>query len=552
MDNHILALSELQQPATRKPVQKSIDRPGPTSKSVIAKPRKVQSKKSRKEVHRSYTREFKLQVLSYFHNHQIPISPTLYRPPTETEVWAHFLLPRRTLRDWINPGAMDAIVNAPKGTRTSGSTKGKWPEMEEELYASYRVHRDEGKAVRRAWFRRKAEKCFRSSYPLSATTFTFTNGWFSGFLSRYRISLRFPTNISQQLPADYVNPCLNFVRFARRNAQLRSGDEMLVVGRYLLSSICNMDETPLPFEFLDGQTYADRGSHTVQVRSTKSGWNKRQATVILCVFADGAMRVKPLLLFKGAEVLTRTHDQQRRASEIARYDPRIAVYFNPNAYANETVLLHWINNLLVPALPVSRPSMLALDVAKFHKTDTILNALRSHDIIPAMIPPGCTGLVQPLDVSINKPLKDILRNLIEDAMELFEQQTGDDLYESQKGSAMEERRVLIQHCLAQAWHTFCTTRHEVIVSSFRKLGLSLPIDGSCDSELSIKGFSPEQLVIGDWRVADRTFSPEVNTEINPNNTSEDILDQAALSGPELDYLAPENDDKDEFEFVDRD
>jgi len=83
--------------------------------------------------------------------------------------------------------------------------------------------------------------------------------------------------------------------------------------------------------------------------------------------------------------------------------------------------------------------MLALDVAKFHKTDTILSTLRSHDIIPAMIPPGFTGLVQPLDMSINKPLKDILRNLIENAMELFEQQTGDDLYESQKSSAMEER-----------------------------------------------------------------------------------------------------------------
>jgi len=233
MDNHGQALSELQQRATRRTVRKSVDRPGPTSKSVIGKPRKVQNKLPRKEVHRSYTREFKLQVLSYLHNHQIPIGPTRYRPPTEIEVSAHFLVSRATLRDWIKPGSMDTIINAPKGTRTSRGSKGKWPEIEEELYASYRVRRDEGKAVRRAWFRRKAEKCFHSSYPQSATTFTFTNGWFCGFLSRYRITLRFPTNISQQLPADYVNPCINFVRFARRNAQLRSGDEMLVVGRLL-------------------------------------------------------------------------------------------------------------------------------------------------------------------------------------------------------------------------------------------------------------------------------------------------------------------------------
>src|SRR5947209_439040 len=96
-------------------------------------------------------------------------------------------------------------------------------------------------------------------------------------------------------------------------------DELLVVGTYLLRVICNMDEPPLPFEFLDGQTYADCGSHTVQVRSTRSGWNKRQATILLCIFADGAMRVKPLILFKGvlAENLTRRADNISKKSQTS-------------------------------------------------------------------------------------------------------------------------------------------------------------------------------------------------------------------------------------------
>lgn len=57
----------------------------------------------------------------------------------------------------------------------------------------------------------------------------------------------------------------------------------------------------------------------------------------------------------------------------------------------------------------------------------------------------------------------------------------------------------MQHCLADAWETFCNTKRELIVSSFRKVGLALPIDGSCDEELSIKGISCEDLVVGDWR-----------------------------------------------------
>lgn len=258
-----------------------------------------------------------------------------------------------------------------------------------------------------------------------------------------------------------------------------------------------MDETPLPFEFLDGQTYADKGSHTVQVRSTRSGWDKRQATIILCIFSDGSTRVKPLILFKGVEKLTRPTDLARRKAEYARYDPRVAVLFNPNAYANETILVNWITDMLVPALPTG-PRLLALDVAKFHKTNAVLDTLRSHDIIPAMIPPGCTGLVQPLNVAVNKPLKDLLQELVEDSLECYERKSGEDLRESGKSSAVEERRVLVQHCLASAWETFCTNKRELIISSFRKVGLALPIDGSCDEELSIKGIPPEELIVGDW------------------------------------------------------
>lgn len=485
--------------------RKSIERPGGTSKSIRQKARPFG--KPRKEVHRTYTREFKLQVLSFCLHQKISVGPTTTRSPTVREASARYLVPRSTIQDWKKPETMELILNGTKGTRSASGimrTRGcHWPEMEELLYEAYRIRREERKSVRRSWLRRAAKAAFQRAYPtLDVSIFIFSNGWFFGFLARHDITLRFATNKSQKIPADYLHVCLEFVRFVRRNAQLRENmqDELLVVGRYLLSCICNMDETPLPFEFLDGQTYADRGSHTVQIRSTRSGWDKRQATILLCIFADGAMRVKPLILFKGAlaENLTRRADRERRAAEIARYDPRVLVQFNPNAYANESVLVNWIIDMLVPALP-SGPRLLALDVAKFHKTDAVLDTLRSHDIIPAMIPPGCTGLMQPLDVAVNKPLKDILRALVEDALDLYENRSGEDLRESSRPSAVEDRRVLVQHCLADAWEIFCTTKRELIVSSFRKVGLALPIDGSCDDELSIKGIPPADLIIGDWQ-----------------------------------------------------
>ena len=56
-----------------------------------------------------------------------------------------------------------------------------------------------------------------------------------------------------------------------------------------------MDQTPLPFSFTNGGTYAD----TVWVHGGASGLEKRQCTAQITVFADGEPRVKPLLIFRG-------------------------------------------------------------------------------------------------------------------------------------------------------------------------------------------------------------------------------------------------------------
>ena len=60
------------------------------------------------------------------------------------------------------------------------------------------------------------------------------------------------------------------------------------------------------------------GDHILFRCGLLSGWDKRQATIVLCIFADGAMHIKLLLnLFKGAETLTRWADQQCWAAEVA-------------------------------------------------------------------------------------------------------------------------------------------------------------------------------------------------------------------------------------------
>jgi hypothetical protein len=76
-------------------------------------------------------------------------------------------------------------------------------------------------------------------------------------------------------------------------------------------------------------------------------------------------------------------------------------------------MLQWIDTCLVPYLeekPADTPAaFLLLDHFSVHWTQNVQNRLRDSGLKCHKIPPGCTGLVQPIDVGIGKPFKDRLK-----------------------------------------------------------------------------------------------------------------------------------------------
>lgn len=303
------------------------------------------------------------------------------------------------------------------------------------------------------------------------------------------------------MPEDYRQLVVNWLQFNCRNSQpiTSSPSNWLetvlcrAVGRYDLSNICNLDETPLPFEYLSGHTYNTIGAKTIWVKDTKSVWDRRQASLVLCVFADGINRIPPMVLFHGLGTVYE--------KESPKYHPGVLVEFNATAYMNDKLFLKYIELYLLPALGSgNKPSLFALDLCSSHKTPAVLDSLRSHKIIPTLIPGGCTSLIQPLDVSINKPLKARIRDLTDEAILDCENATDFEKW------SVGDRRVLTTWCVGDAWYQFCIEKQHLVKRVFRKVGLSLPIDGSADHELDIKGFS--EIDIGDWR-SQKDDSPEL-------------------------------------------
>jgi hypothetical protein len=98
----------------------------------------------------------------------------------------------------------------------------------------------------------------------------------------------------------------------------------------------NFDETPIPFEYINKNIYNIRGAKTIAAKTDCSSWDKRQATHILYIFADGVLRIKPKLIFyrkatdEGGKI-------EERESHL--YHKGVTIHFNTTAYNNKELTI---------------------------------------------------------------------------------------------------------------------------------------------------------------------------------------------------------------------
>jgi hypothetical protein len=136
----------------------------------------------------------------------------------------------------------------------------------------------------------------------------------------------------------------------------------------------------------------------------------------------------------------------------------------------------------------NKPPLLTMDAFKVHKKS--VNKVKAQEDFTAelmkinttvsIIPRGCTGYVQVLDVSINK----IIKNSITEQEEAYY-----DLHEAEWEAGkftVSDRRILLTHWVAKAWKDLHEYHKDTIISKFKRVGLALNPDGSKDWKLKIR------------------------------------------------------------------
>jgi DDE superfamily endonuclease len=89
------------------------------------------------------------------------------------------------------------------------------------------------------------------------------------------------------------------------------------------------------------------------------------------------------------------------SKEKDRYHPGVIVNFNEKAWNNGALFMEWITKEPIPIMKPTEidPVLLAMDCVSFHKTPEVTP--KANHVQVVMVPPGCTGILQPLPMSIS-------------------------------------------------------------------------------------------------------------------------------------------------------
>lgn len=140
-------------------------------------------------------------------------------------------------------------------------------------------------------------------------------------------------------------------------------------GRWMPKQRFNVDQVPLPFVVEQDRTYELSGSKQVWVSQPGSGLDKRQATLQLCIRAEGRQTVKPAIVFRDKGNVS--------TQEREKYDKDIDVYFQPCAWMDSETNMKWTEHTLKNGLKDdSAEKVLFADNVAFQQAQNFHEACR--------------------------------------------------------------------------------------------------------------------------------------------------------------------------------
>ena len=219
------------------------------------------------------------------------------------------------------------------------------------------------------------------------------------------------------------------------------------------SNVWNADETNVFFAPDSKWTIANKGSRTVSCRKLKSS---SRASVMLGASMEGE-KMKPYIVWKGK--LSKRSQVYKEVSNPSQfgYPDSLAYYVQENAWMDETSMLQWIRLVWNPiAMNQDGVKILLLDEATLHMTTFVRQAFTVTNTIVEYIPGGYTSKLQAMDVGVNKPFKDHVRDCVDGF-----------IFENDSNENVRPQRQDVAEWVEFAWNKI---RKDTLLKTWRRIG----------------------------------------------------------------------------------
>ena len=150
-----------------------------------------------------------------------------------------------------------------------------------------------------------------------------------------------------------------------------------------------------------------KGSRRVEIAGLN---DKQQMTAIFAGTASGTFLL-PQLIYSGST--------EKSLPRNVQFPSDWDVTTTPTHWSNEDTMKVYIDKVIVPYVKVKRkelelsfdfPALVLFDHFSGQITQAIFDRLEEHNIRYVLIPKTCTDRLQPMDLSVNKPVKNHLKS----------------------------------------------------------------------------------------------------------------------------------------------
>ena len=262
--------------------------------------------------------------------------------------------------------------------------------------------------------------------------------------------------------------------------------------------IINWDQTPINVTPTTNWTMAEEGSKRVKVAALN---DKRQFTSTLAVTMSGEF-LPPQIIYQG---------KTERCHPTYAFPKGFDIFHTANHWANGETMVRYITNILLPYvarvkeeknLPADQPALVIFDVFRGHRVEDVETVLEDNKLLSVLVPSNCTDLLQPLDLSTNKAMKDHLRANFQTC---YAEQVTSQLQQGKKAEEVKvDMRLSILKEMQAKWivsaFDYLRSHPEIGINGFKAAGIVKAIE------------EPESLVLGNDREEDEDPFADLDSE----------------------------------------